>query len=283
MVYQSIRDQYKRVLNSGEDQGGGWGQAIMVCGIEFASGRLDTRPSYSPPGSGDPTVGDFFTIFRDYCQTYGYPVLFGGVMLENAGVPVPGETAVLVGGFLASEAGHRVFDIRLVIVGTFVAAVLGDNIGFWVGRRWARPMLKRGRRFLFLTPRGFQMAENYFARFGGWTIFCARFITGLRVVGALAAGTAGMPWLRFLAANAGGAVVWAMTISLLGYYFGEHWHVLERWLGRGGLIALGVVLLVGLIFWHHYRRRDTLLSPVTPSNTQQVAAEEREELKTPLR
>jgi membrane-associated protein len=199
-------------------------------------------------------IAHVFDVLESWCQTYGYPILFAGVMLENAGLPVPGETAVLVGGFLASEGGGRYFDIRLVIIGVAAAAVIGDNIGYWLGRQWARPRLLAGRRFLFLNQRTLQIAETYFHRFGSWTIFFARFITGLRVIGALAAGTAGMPWMRFLAANACGAVVWSVTISLLGYYFGENWHLLEKWLGRGGLIALICVLLVGVPFiWRRVR------------------------------
>src|SRR5262249_46021096 len=78
-------------------------------------------------------------------------------------------------------------------------------------------------------------------------IFFARFITGLRVIGALAAGTAGMPWPRFLVANATGAIAWAVTMALLGYFFGHSWELLHKYLGRGGLIVLGcVIVLVGL-------------------------------------
>jgi membrane-associated protein len=196
----------------------------------------------------------FFELFESCCHTYGYPILFAGVMLENAGLPVPGETAVLVGGFLASEGGGRYFQLPVVIAVTIVAAVLGDNLGFWLGRRWARPRLQNGRRFLFLSTRTLHMAEWYFYRYGGWTIFFARFITGLRVVGAMAAGTAGMSWWRFLVANASGAVLWAVSISLLGYYFGENWHLLEKWLTRGGLIALlGLLLLISLLWRLRHR------------------------------
>jgi membrane-associated protein len=218
-------------------------------------------------------MADLFEFFEYYCQTYGYPILFGGVMLENAGLPVPGETAVLVGGFLASDGGGRVFDLRVVILGVTVAAIIGDNLGFWLGRRWARPRLQTGRRFLFLNQRTLQIAEGYFHRFGSWTIFFARFITGIRVVGALAAGTAGMPWGRFLLANACGAVAWAVTISLLGYYFGENWHVLEKWLGRGGLIALLCVLLIGVpLIWRRLRLAPPM--PAIPAESaSQVSAE----------
>ncbi len=123
--------------------------------------------------------------FTEWYTAYGYPVLFLGVMLENAGVPVPGETAVLVAGFMASEAGGGIFRIEWVIAVTLVAAILGDNMGFWLGHRYARPRLEQGRRFLFLTPKRYQLAQGYFERYGVWTIFFARFITGLRVVALL--------------------------------------------------------------------------------------------------
>ncbi|HMC66422.1 MAG TPA: DedA family protein, partial [Gemmataceae bacterium] len=192
-------------------------------------------------------MDDWFQYFTERYTEYGYPVLFLGVLLENAGIPVPGETAVLVAGFLASPAGGGHFHIGLIIAVTIVAAVIGDNCGYWLGHRWARPRLQAGRRFLFLTPAALQLAEGYFHRYGLWTIFFARFITGLRVVGALAAGTAGMPWRRFLLANAAGALAWSVTMSLLGYFFGHSWEILHKVLGRGGMILLGsIVLLVGL-------------------------------------
>jgi membrane-associated protein len=195
----------------------------------------------------------FETFAREYAA-YGYPVVFLGVLLENAGIPVPGETAVLVAGFLASQ-GH--FRIELVILLTVLAAVIGDNLGFWLGHRWARPRLQAGRGFLFLTPKTLQLAEGYFDRYGVWTIFFARFITGLRVVGALAAGTAGMAWPRFLVANAAGALVWAVTMSLLGYFFGHSLDFVHKLLGGGGLILLGsLTVLVGLpLAVRHLRNR----------------------------
>jgi membrane-associated protein len=197
-----------------------------------------------------------FQVFAEKYAAYGYPVLFCGVLLENAGLPVPGETAVLVAGFLASPAGGSQFHVAAVILVTVVAAILGDNAGFWLGHRLARPKLQSGRRFLFLTPAALELAEGYFARYGLWTIFFARFITGLRVVGALAAGTAGMPWKRFLVANASGAVAWAVTMTLLGYFFGHSWSLLHRWLGRGGVVLLAcVVVLIALPYLLRRLRR----------------------------
>jgi membrane-associated protein len=185
--------------------------------------------------------------FETFLGTYGYPALFAGVLLENAGLPVPGETLVLIAGFLASPAGHEHFSVGWVIAITLIAAIVGDNIGFWLGREWARPRLQQGKRFLFLTPKTLELAEGYFARYGLWTIFFQRFITGLRVVGAVAAGTAGMPWGRFLAANASGALAWAVSMTLLGYFFGHSLELIHHYLGRAGLIILGtLVVFVGL-------------------------------------
>jgi membrane-associated protein len=190
---------------------------------------------------------DFFQDFAAEYAAYGYPVLFIGVLLENMGIPVPGETAVLIAGFLASPAGGSHFNIVWVILLTTLAAVIGDNLGYWLGRDLARPRLQSGRRFLFLTPKTLQLAEGYFQRYGLWTVFFARYITGLRVVAALAAGTAGMPWWEFLLANAAGAVAWATTMGLLGYFFGQSLHLLHTYISRGGLILLGcIVVLVGL-------------------------------------
>src|SRR5262249_44191658 len=140
-----------------------------------------------------------FEHIKDGLTTYGYPVLFLLVIAENAGIPVPGETAVLLAGFFCSPPGGEIFHLEWVILLTVIAAVMGDNVGFWLGHRFARARLQAGKRFLLLTPKTLQLAEGYFERYGLWTIFFARFVTGIRVIGALAAGTAGMKWPRFLA------------------------------------------------------------------------------------
>ncbi len=187
-------------------------------------------------------MGDALQTFVKEYAAYGYPVLFAGVLLENTGIPVPGETAVLVAGFLASPAGGGHFFLPWVILLTLAAAVLGDNAGYWLGRRFARPYLLKGRRFLLLTPQALHHAEGYFTRYGLWTVFLQRFITGIRVIGALAAGSAGMAWPRFFYANAAGAFAWALTMSLIGYFFGHSLELIERWFGR-----FGVALLIGFV------------------------------------
>jgi membrane protein DedA with SNARE-associated domain len=200
-------------------------------------------------------VGDSLQALTDWLSRYGYPLLFGAVFAESAGVPVPGETSVLAASLLASRPGSPLSLLGVILV-TVIAAVLGDNLGFWVGRRWARGRLVQGKRFLILTPKTLQAVEGYFEHYGSLTIFFARFVTGLRVVAALAAGTSAMTWPRFLLANAGGAVVWAVAMSLLGYFFGHSWQALHHWMGRGALIiAACVALLVGLAYlWKRWQR-----------------------------
>lgn len=188
---------------------------------------------------------DYFHTFTEwYKGYYGYPILFLGVFLEDVGLPVPGETAVLVAGFVASSAGGEHLYLPVVIAVTFIAAILGDNLGYWLGQHFARPRLQRSEGFLFLTPERFKWVETYFERHGSLAVFLSRFITGLRVVCAMAAGAAGMSWERFVLANAGGALAWAIVISLAGYYFGKSWNALHHWLGWGAWIILGAIAVI---------------------------------------
>ena len=200
-------------------------------------------------------MAENFQSLAAWLGQYGYPVLFLLVFAESAGLPVPGETAVLAGAVLASRPESHL-KIEWVIVTVIAAAVLGDNLGFWAGHRWARPRLRSGKRFLFLTPQALQTVEGYFEHYGAMTVAIARFVAGLRVVAALAAGTSGMPWPRFLVANLVGAVAWGVTMSLLGYFFGQSWEALHHWMGRGALLIAGcVVLIVGVPYlWRRLRR-----------------------------
>lgn len=181
---------------------------------------------------------------------YGYWVVFFGVMLENAGIPLPGETILLAASFFAYE-GH--FSIFAVIVIAFLGAVLGDNTGYWIGRRGGLPLLERYGRYLFLDAQRLAGLEGFFARHGSKAIFFARFVTGFRVLTALFAGAGGMHWPTFFLYNAAGALTWSTAIGTLGYLFGYSWETLARWIGRGSLIAAAAVLLILVLLW--IRRR----------------------------
>jgi membrane protein DedA with SNARE-associated domain/membrane-associated phospholipid phosphatase len=194
---------------------------------------------------------------------FGYPVVFLGVMTESAGIPLPGETILLAAGFFASE-GH--FHLGWVILLAALGAILGDNLGYFLGARLARPFLARRGRFLLLTPPRLEAMEAFFARHGDKTILFARFISGLRVVAAIFAGLSRMRWRVFASYNAAGAFLWASSVGLLGFFFGQSWDLLEKWVGLGGLIALGVVamalLLVTLL--RHARALRTSVAALLP-------------------
>src|SRR5882672_5047682 len=180
-------------------------------------------------------------LIEHYMLAYGYWAVFFGVMLENAGVPVPGETILLIAGYFASTGE---FNIALVMLIAATGAIVGDNIGFAIGHHYGRGFLLRVGRFFFLTPKRFEHMENYFERHGNKTILVARFITGLRVFAALLAGSSRMPWRTFALYNMLGAVLWSVAITLAGFFFGRSWDVLEHWIKGAGLILLGLVVIV---------------------------------------
>jgi membrane protein DedA with SNARE-associated domain len=174
----------------------------------------------------------------DLFARYGYAVVFVGVFLENAGVPVPGETALLAGAAL-SHFGR--LSLPRVIATAVCAAIFGDNLGFAIGRRAGRGLAERHGWRIGLTRRRLAQFDAFFHRHGAKTVFIARFVTGLRVFGALLAGTSGLPWRTFLFYNAAGAIVWSTAVAIVGYALGQSWETLERLIGRAGLVALAVV------------------------------------------
>ena len=183
-------------------------------------------------------------------EQYGYWAVFLGVMLENAGLPVPGETMLLAGAVLAHFGRLR---LVWVILAAVAGAILGDNMGFLIGRWGGRTLaVRHGWKFGLTEPR-LAKFEAFFEKHGPKTVFIARFVTGLRVFGALLAGASRLPWLTFSLYNAAGAVVWSVVIGAAGYLLGHSWESIERWVGRGGTAALAAVVIVGLWLW--FRRK----------------------------
>ncbi len=195
---------------------------------------------------------DSLQLIEQYMLAYGYWAVFFGVMLENAGVPVPGETILLIAGYFASTGK---FHLGLVMLIAATGAVIGDNIGFAIGHHYGRNVLLRVGRFFFLTPKRFAHMENYFERHGNKTILVARFITGLRVFAALLAGASKMPWRVFIVFNVAGAVLWSVVITTLGYLFGQSLPLLVKWVGRSGTILLISAIVIGIVVWRVRKHR----------------------------
>jgi membrane protein DedA with SNARE-associated domain len=191
----------------------------------------------------------------DLFERYGYAAVFGGVFLENTGVPVPGETMLLAGAALAQ---YGWLSLPRVIVTAIAAAILGDNMGFLIGRWCGRSLAERHGAKIGLTRKRLAEFDRFFERHGGRTVFIARFITGLRVFGAVLAGGSGLPWHTFLLYNAAGAVVWSIAVAFAGYSLAYSWETLEHWIGRTGLIGLlvaGALVAVAVVRSRFARKR----------------------------
>src|SRR6266852_1391693 len=195
---------------------------------------------------------------------YGYFVVFFGVFLENAGLPVPGETVLLAAAFFPHQG---TLSLPWVIGVAVIAAILGDNLGYWIGRRGGRPLAARHGKLVGLTPARLAALEDFFNRHGPKTIFLARFVTGLRVFAALFAGMSQLPWSRFVFYNATGAVTWATAVGVAGYLFGGSWDLLHRWLGRAGLFGIGlaIALVVLTLAGRHWSRLAAVVEAWRPA------------------
>jgi membrane protein DedA with SNARE-associated domain len=188
----------------------------------------------------------------DLFARYGYAVVFFGVLIENAGIPVPGETMLLAGGALA-QLGR--LSLPWVIVSATVGAILGDNIGFAIGRRGGRRLAERHGGKVGLTHARLRDFDRFFDRYGAPTVFIARFVTGLRVFCAVLAGASELGWRTFLLYNAAGAIVWSTTIATVGYSLAYSWDTLERWIGRSGGLALALVAIIAVVVYLRTRRQ----------------------------
>jgi len=187
--------------------------------------------------------------FIEQHQQYALVLLFLLIAIESAGIPLPGETALVASGVLASQGK---LNIVAVVVVAAVAAIVGDNAGYWIGRLGGRRLLARWRLVHRHAQRVLPRAERLFARHGGKTVFFGRFIAVLRITAAWMAGISHMPWWRFLAFNAAGGILWATLVGLVAYYLGHAAADAIQTYGlyAAGAIALGVVfVLVGVRWW----------------------------------
>ena len=188
----------------------------------------------------------------DLFARYGYETVFFGVFLENTGLPVPGETILLAGAALA-HFGRLSF--WRVVATAIAGATLGDNLGFFIGRHGGRVLAVRyGSRF-GLTEQRLLEFDRFFDRHGPRAVFIARFVTGLRVLGAVLAGASGLRWPTFLFYNAAGAVVWSTVVALAGYLLAYSWNTLERLIGGVGLSALVLCIVAVVVLVRRARRQ----------------------------
>ena len=179
---------------------------------------------------------------------YGLVLLFVLVAIESAGIPLPGETALITAAVLA----HDHYGIEWVIVVAAAGAIVGDNLGYWLGRIGGRKLLARFELTRRYAARALPPAERFFTRHGGKTVFFGRFVAFLRITSAWLAGISRMHWWQFFAWNALGGIVWATGTALLAYWAGKAAADAVEQYGLyavGVLVVLGAVALVGLRWW----------------------------------
>jgi membrane protein DedA with SNARE-associated domain len=189
---------------------------------------------------------------RTFVADYGYWAVAVALLCENAGLPVPGETALLVASFLAYSE-HQL-NLGWIIVIATCAATIGDNLGYALGYYGGRPLLGRYRTFFRVPQAAVDRGEALFARYGASTIFFARFIFGLRVIAGPLAGALRMRWREFALFNFLGAVAWVTVIASAGYLFGQHWRNLVRGVERFNIAVLIAVVAIVLYIWWRQRR-----------------------------
>lgn len=185
----------------------------------------------------------------DVASKVGLPLLFVLIAVETMGIPLPGETALVTAGILASKGK---LPIEGVIAVAAAAAILGDNVGFLIGRHYGRRLLTAPGPLSRHRLKVIEIGEPFFDRHGPKAVFLGRFISGLRITASWMAGISRMNWPVFTFYNAAGGVVWATSFGLIAFYGGEHAESIIKKIGVGGV---GAVVIFGVVFYVVLRAR----------------------------
>jgi len=185
--------------------------------------------------------------------TYGYWAVLVFVGIESIGIPFPGETILLVAAIYAGRT-HQLL-IPLVIIAAAAGAIMGDNIGFWIGREGGYRLLRRYGRYIRLEERRLKLGQYLFLKHGGKVVFFGRFVAVLRAFAAFLAGTNRMPWPRFLLFNAAGGIVWATLFGLGGYFLGDNIHRITGPIGISAIVLAVIFIIASLFFLRRNEQR----------------------------
>ena len=190
-----------------------------------------------------------------YVNDYGYTAVFLGVFLESFGLPTPGESLMIAGALLASRGQLNFY---WIVVLCWIAAVVGDNIGYVIGKKGGRPLVLRYGPRVRIKHEHLERVEGFFERHGGAVVLFARFVVVLRQLNGIVAGTMGMNWWRFLIYNAAGAAIWVGFWTGATYFLGRRFHGIVSWVSSLEplvLIIAAVAVVAGLAYFWRYRRK----------------------------
>jgi len=235
-------------------------QVLATVATVFGSTALG-HPVLS--GGPQPVLPGFLNSLSSPLEHFGLWAILFFVLVEDFGLPVPGETILIAGAVFAGAGRLNVVAVGLV---GFCAAVLGDNIGYAIGRFGGRALVERWGKYVFLTAERLDKAEAFFDRQGAKIITVARFIEGLRQANGIIAGIAEMHWLRFVAFNALGAALWVGTWVSAGYFAGQHITAIYHDITIYSLYA-AIAAVVLIAVWIGFRLRTRRNSKAAAAGT----------------
>jgi membrane protein DedA with SNARE-associated domain len=192
--------------------------------------------------------------FATLLQHYGYWAVALVVMLESAGVPLPGEAALIAASLYAGHTHELV--IEGVVLAAAGGAIVGDNIGYWIGRTLGAPLLARFGAVVGVTQAKIALGQYFFKHYGGYVVFIGRFIALLRMLAAFLAGVNRLPALTFFFFNAAGALVWAHLFGYGAYLLGAE---IEKVKGPMGIAGFVIGLLCLGVMWRYYKQNEETL------------------------
>jgi membrane protein DedA with SNARE-associated domain len=193
------------------------------------------------------------TGVADLISTYGYWAVAGVVAAESMGLPVPGEATLIAAAIVAGTT--QALDIWLVVAAATAGAIIGDNIGFYLGREIGFRLMVRFASYVHLTEARIKLGQYLFLRYGGFVVFFGRFVAVLRVLAAFLAGVNCMDWTRFLLFNAMGGFVWAATYGFGAWYLGKK---ISRLAGPAAItlaVVAAIVIIGGFVFLRRHEAR----------------------------
>ncbi len=196
---------------------------------------------------------------RQALSVLGYPAVALFIMIESMGIPFPGETMLLLGSFYAA-VDHQL-QIPIVIACAALGAIIGDNLGYLIGRTGGYTLVQRFGRYVFLKPHHLQKAQTFFAKHGNKTVFLGRFVAVLRAWAAFLAGVNRMRWSTFLVYNAAGGILWAIIYGCLGFFAGRLFHdnfgaveQIARTISWTGAVLIVVAVVIAYVVFRQRRK-----------------------------